>query len=62
MAKIKIFGQDGWILTKFAKQRNEVNIQTFCPSKFGVLNDEHRPRGKYIQVSKFFALSEWSFI
>ena len=50
VAKIKIFGQDGWILTKFAKQKNDV------------LNDGNRQRGKYIQVSKFFALSEWSFI
>ena len=63
VAKIKIFGQDhGWILTKFAKQKNEANIQPFWPSKFGVLNDENRQRGKYIQVSKFFSLSEWSFI
>ena len=29
VAKIKIFGQDGWILTKFAKQKNEANIQPF---------------------------------
>ena len=63
VAKIKIFGQDhDWILTKFAKQKNEANIQPFWPSKFGVLNDENRQRGKYIQVSKFFSLSEWSFI
>ena len=29
VAKIKIFGQDGWILIKFAKQKNEANIQPF---------------------------------
>ena len=29
VAKIKIFGQDVGILTKFAKQKNEANIQPF---------------------------------
>ena len=29
VAKIKIFGQDGLILTKFAEQKNEANIQPF---------------------------------
>ena len=57
VAKIKIFGQDVGILTKFAKQKNEANIQPFWPNEFGVLNDENRQCGKYIQVSKFFALS-----
>ena len=28
-AKIRIFGQDGGILTKFAKQKNEANRQLF---------------------------------
>ena len=26
VAKIKILGQDGWILTKFAKQKSEANM------------------------------------
>ena len=31
VAKIKILGQDGWILTKFAKKKkkNKANIQPF---------------------------------
>ena len=29
VAKIKILGQDGEILTKFAKQKNEANRQPF---------------------------------
>ena len=37
MAKIKIFGQDVGILTKFAKQKNEAKIQPFWPNEFGVL-------------------------
>ena len=29
VAKSKTFGQDGWILTKLAEQKNEANIQPF---------------------------------
>ena len=29
VAKIKILGQDGWILSKVAKQKNDANIQPF---------------------------------
>ena len=56
VAKSKTFGQDGWILTKLAEQKNEANIQPFWPNKFGVLNDENRQRGKYIYKSANFLL------
>lgn len=42
VAKIKIFGQDGWILTKFAKQKNDV------------LNDGNRQRGKIYTSQQIF--------
>ena len=29
VVKIEIFGQDGWILTKFARQKIKANIQPF---------------------------------
>ena len=54
VAKIKILGQDGWILTKFAKQKSEANMQPFSPSKFGVLNDENRQRGKLYTSQQIF--------
>ena len=46
VAKIKIFGQDGWILTKFAKQKNDV------------LNDGNRQRGKIYTSQQIFCF-EW---
>ena len=48
VAKIKTFGQDVGILTKFAKEKNEANIQPFWPNEFGVLNDENRQCEKYL--------------
>ena len=36
-AKIEIFGQDGGILTKFAKQKNEAYRQPFWQNKIVVL-------------------------
>ena len=42
VAKIKIFGQDGWILAKFAKQKNDV------------LNDGNRQRGKIYTSQQIF--------
>ena len=42
VAKIKIFGYDGWILTKFAKQKNDV------------LKDGNRRRGKIYTSQQIF--------